>query len=146
VSKKNRNRNSVTPTGPGNSQGLFAAQRTTAIRQAPIPDPAELQRYREMDPALYDMIKREFEANGKHRREMQVLEARDRGRLVNAVTRNDTLGLVLAWTFAVGCVSVAVYFVATGKPVGALIGVLGLMPPIIGSIRGRRIVRESGEE
>ena len=94
-----------------------------------------------MDPELYDIIKREFRANGEHRREMQVAEARDRRRLVNALTRNDTLGLILAWIFAVACVGGAAYFLVTGRPLGALIGVLGLMPPIIGAIRGRRVVK-----
>jgi hypothetical protein len=140
--RRNRNKNAVTQSGPGNSPGLFAAQtKTTAIRQAPIPDPGELQRYRDMDPDLYETIKKEFQANGEHRREMQRLEARDRGKLVGALTRNDTLGLILAWVFALACVGGAAYFIAIGKPIGALIGVLGLMPPIIGAIRGRRIVK-----
>lgn len=138
--RRNRNKNAVSPPGPaGNVTGVIAQK--TEIRQAPIPDPGELQRYRDMDPDLYEVIKTEFKANGEHRREMQRLEARDRGRLVAALTRNDTLGLILAWVFALACVGGAAYFLATGKPLGALIGVLGLMPPIIGAIRGRRVLK-----
>jgi hypothetical protein len=64
-----------------------------------------------MDPELYEVLKKEFPQNSEHRRQMQVAEAQDRKTLVGALSRNDTLGLVFSWTFAVGCVGIAVYFI-----------------------------------
>jgi hypothetical protein len=120
---------------------LIAARRTETTIRA-LPDPAELQQYREMDPELYEMLKREFAANGEHRREMQRNEAADRKTLVRAVTRNDTLGMVFSFSFAAGSLALAGWFVYIGKPTAALIGVLGLVPAIVGAFRVRRTPTE----
>lgn len=84
------------------------------------------------------MVKSEYQANGQHRREMQALEAADRRTLINGVTRNDTLGLVFSWLFAMTAIGIGAYFVYIGREAGALLGVLGLLPPIIGAFRIRR--------
>lgn len=109
----------------------------TQTRRAPIPQAAELREYRDLDPRLYEAIVNEFEANGAHRRNMEALDAADRNRLIRAVTRNDTFGLWFSAFFSVACVGLAAGFVYFDKPAGALLGVLGLLPPIIGVFRRR---------
>ena len=125
------------PEGQPPQASLISAQRTETTIRA-LPDPTELQRYREMDPDLYEILKREFAANGEHRRGMQKQEAEDRKTLVNAVTRNDTLGMVFSFVFAAASLALGGYFIYIGKPTAALLGVLGLLPAIIGSFRIRR--------
>lgn len=77
---------------------------------------------------------------------MQKGEAHDRQRLIHVVTRNDTIGLVVSTVIVIGCLSIATYFVYTGRTAGALIGVLGLLPPIVGAVRGRRVKIEAKEQ
>lgn len=117
----------------------FTAQRTV-IRS--LPEPSELQAYREMDSELYDIMKREFAANGEHQREMQRLEAADRKTLINAAARNDARGMWLSWSVFVASLGVTVFFVVRGMPIGAIIGVLGMLPPIIAALRVRHAAKD----
>jgi hypothetical protein len=122
--------------GPGaQPQAVSFSASRTEIRH--LPKAAELQEYRDTDPRLYDLIVTEFQKNGEHRREMDAASATDRNIIVRAASRNDVIGLVGSWSFAVMCLAVGAYFVYTGKNAGALLGVLGLLPSIIGAFRRR---------
>ena len=123
-------------------QASLISQRTEITAQRTVirslPEPSELQAYRDMDPGLYEIMKREFAANGEHQREMQRLAAADRKTLVNAAARNDARGMWMSWSVFLISLVVAGYFVIRGIAVGALIGVLGVLPPVIGAFRIRR--------
>lgn len=110
----------------------------TEIRSAPLPDPDELARYQHLDPALYELIKGEFAKNGEHRRQIEQRESKNQRAFVSAIARNDTLGMVLSWIFAVGCAGGAFAFIWLDRPVGAVVGVLGVLPSVIAQLRGSR--------
>lgn len=139
MARKNKGNKGYVTYPPDRPEGqpqasLISAQRTE-IRSAPIPDPSELQRYRDMDPALYDVIKHEFQANSAHRREMERLHAQDRNIIVRAASRNDAWGIVVSSLFAFASLGMGAYFVYTGRQIGALLGILGLLPATIGAFR-----------
>ena len=142
MGKRDRNKGSGYTVFPANrpegqpQASLISAQRTETTIRA-LPEPSELQAYRELDPEMYEILKREFVANGEHRREMQRLEAADRKTLVNGATRNDTLGMIFSFSVAATSLGFAVYFILNGIPAAALLAILGLLPPIIGAFRIR---------
>ena len=130
MSNKPSRRGQQTPT----RTTVTATQITTVL----LPDAQQLAQYKELDPELYETIKAEFAANGEHRREIETTNAETNRLFVDRVTGNDRIGLVAAVGFSVLCVGLAAYFIATDKPTGALLGVLGLLPPIIGALRRSR--------
>ncbi|HVZ47937.1 MAG TPA: hypothetical protein VG916_04090, partial [Gemmatimonadaceae bacterium] len=104
MSKRSRmaRQGSQSPAGSSNSpaQVRGIGVQKTEIRSAPLPDPEELGRYRDLDPALYELIKTEYAKNGQHRRLIEAEFSATQKALVRGVTRNDMLGIFASWTFA----------------------------------------------
>jgi hypothetical protein len=125
-----------TPARGGRS--TLIAQHTeerTEITTNPIPDAGELQRLKDLDPDLYDLVKQEYKANGAHRRDIEKCDSQDRRMFLKAVTLNERLGMAFSWSFALICVGVGVYFTLRGYREMAIIGILGVLPPVIGMFR-----------
>lgn len=117
-------------------QAALIAQKTE-IRSAPIPDPEELQRYRDFDPDLYALIKAEYAKNGEHRRVIEREFSSTQKTLIRGITRNDTFGILASWSFALLCVGGAFYFMSQGQEIGGLIALVGVLPPLVAAFRRR---------
>lgn len=48
----------------------------------------------------------------------------------------------MSWSVFVISIAIAVYFVLRGMPLGAFIGVLGVLPPIIGAFRSHQATKD----
>lgn len=123
---------------PTRTTTTVTATQITTVR---LPDAQQLTEIKNLDPQLFEMIKTDFAANGEHRREIEKMNAETNRLFVDRVTGNDRFGLFASYSFSVLCVGFAAYFIATARPTGALLGVLGLLPSIIAAFRRGRAPR-----
>jgi uncharacterized membrane protein len=97
--------------------GTHYQQTRLEIRRGPIPDAAELLRYRQAHPDAPAVILHEFQAQGAHRRSRDEAALGLERRALEAAILSERLGVACGLTIALVGFACATYLVATGHEV-----------------------------
>ena len=100
-----------------------------------MPTPSELEAYKNLDPALYDAIRDEFLANGAHRRQMEAEESRRVTGLVKTGATIEKWALIAGSVFSFAALGLGGFAMFTGRPVGGLVALLGVLPGVLAVLR-----------
>ena len=134
----------ATGAAPVQSPAPKGGQRVVQVsqtRSAPLPDPGELQAYKDISPELFDAIVSEFKENGRHRREMESRAMALDEQVVPQLVQLDAWGLgsaTLIVVLALAAIVVASVLGDTGAAVAtAISAVLLAVPGIINAAKRR---------
>lgn len=115
--------------------------QVSQTRSAPLPDPSELQAYRDISPDLFEAIVSEFTQNGAHRRDMESRSMALDEQVVPSLVRLDGWGLASATLIAVLALAAIVVANVLGDKTAAvgtaIPAVLLAIPGIINAAKRR---------
>lgn len=101
-------------------------QVVSAGWSGPLPPPAALEEFNRIVPGGAERIFAQFEAEGKHRRELEQRQSK-------LAVREIHIGQVLAGLFALGCLAVSAFAIYLDKPWVATIFGSGTIAIVVGA-------------